>query len=215
MAVHDSKLGCAAAAPARCDERRTASAIIAAIRPLLFVINDADPMLRNLSLALLLSTACALASAESDLDRALQAIAAGKADVAVRLLTPLAERGDPVALLQLGMLHYNGQGVAENEKRAIELLGRSAKAGNVEAMYQLGNVYTFGNSIARLVDDPDVEAAKWYHQAAMAGNADAQYSLALLFMAGKGVVKDQKEAEFWMRKAAQAGHADAKAYIGR
>lgn len=172
-------------------------------------------MLRNLSLALLLSTTCALASAESDLDRALQAIAAGKADVAVRLLTPLAERGDAVALLQLGMLYYNGQGVAENEKRAIELLSRSAKAGNVEAMYQLGNVYTFGHSIARLVDDPDVEAAKWYHQAAMAGNADAQYSLALLFMAGKGVVKDQKEAEFWMRKAAQAGHADAKAYIGR
>jgi TPR repeat protein len=172
-------------------------------------------MPRNLSVALLLSAACTFAAAQSDLDRAQQALAAGKAEAAVKLLTPLAERGDAAALLQRGLLHYNGQGVPENEKRAIELLSRSAKAGNVEAMYQLGNVYTFGHSIAQLVDDPDTEAARWYHQAAVAGNADAQYSLALLFMAGKGVVKDPTEADFWMRKAAQAGHVDAKSYIGR
>ena len=154
-----------------------------------------------------------LISHGDELARGIAAIDGGKASDAAAILKPLADAGNPRAQLHLGMLYYNGHGVAENEKQAVELLRRSAAGGNIDAMYQLGNVFTFGQQATNLVDDPDLEAAKWYHEAAVAGNRDAQYSLGLMFMSGKGVVKDAKEAEHWMQQAAKAGHPDAKSYI--
>jgi TPR repeat protein len=169
-------------------------------------------MLRPALIALLFAAATPLSA--NDLAQAMKAIADGKPAAAATLLRPLAEAGNAEAQLRLALLHYNGHGVKEDERLAVELLGRSARAGNVEAMYQLGNVYTFGNVAAQLVPDPDLEAAKWYHQAAVAGNRDAQYSLGLLFMAGKGVVKSTAEANYWMQQAARAGHPDARSYVG-
>lgn len=153
------------------------------------------------------------AFAQGALEDALRALQKGRNDEAVRLLKPLSDTGDPRAQLHLGMLYYNGKGVKENERLAVELFGKSAKQGNVEAMLQLGNAFTFGNETPRLVADADVEAAKWYFRAASAGNADAQYSLGLLFMAGKGVQKNDEEAAAWMKKAAQQGHKDAQSYV--
>lgn len=134
---------------------------------------------------------------------------------AVRSLEPLAKSGNPGAQYHLGLLYYNGKGVAENEKRAVELLTAAARQGNVDAMYQLGNAFIFGNDTTRLVADADVEAANWYFKAAKAGNADAQYSLGLMFLAGKGLAKNDKEAAYWMQQAAKNGHKDAKDYVSR
>lgn len=133
---------------------------------------------------------------------------------AVRTLDPLAKSGNAEAQYQLGVLYYNGKGVPEDEKKAVQLLTSSAQQGNVDAMYQLGNAYTFGAQTSQLVDDADVEAAGWYFKAAKAGNADAQYSIGLLFLAGKGLEKNEKEALYWMQLAAKNGHKDAKNHIG-
>lgn len=148
-----------------------------------------------------------------DLERGVSALDAGNAKEALAIFAPLADRGDAAAQLHLGLMYYNGHGVAENEAKAVELLKRSAAGGNIEAKYHLGNVFTFGQKAASLADDPDLEAAKWYHEAAVSGNRDAQYSLGLMFMSGKGVVKDLTEARYWMEQAAKAGHPDAKSYI--
>jgi hypothetical protein len=153
------------------------------------------------------------AVAADELGRGIAALEAGNAKEALAILQPLADRGNADAQLRLALMYYNGHGVKENEAQAVELLRRSAKSGNVEAMYQLGNVFTFGQQAAGMVDDADLEAARWYHQAALAGNRDAQYSLGLAFMSGKGVVKDSKEAAYWMEKAAKAGHPDARSYV--
>lgn len=152
-------------------------------------------------------------SADDSVEKATRLIQQGQPTEAVRLLEPLALGGNSAAQYQLGMLLYNGTGAPENEQRAVELLTRSAEQGNSDAMYQLGNAFTFGNDTPKLVADADVEAAKWYYRAASLGNADAQYSLGLMFMAGKGVEKNDKEAAFWMQKAAKAGHKDAKNYV--
>jgi TPR repeat protein len=132
---------------------------------------------------------------------------------AARILEPLAKAGDAEALYHLGLLNYAGKGVPENERKAVDLLKSSAEKGNVNAMYQLGNAFTFGNETPRLVADADIEAAQWYYKAAKLGNADAQYSLGLLFMAGKGLEKNQKEATYWMQEAAKNGHKDARSYV--
>jgi uncharacterized protein len=169
--------------------------------------------LRHHLLVLLLGTQSLLATAQNTVDDALRAVQSGRTADAVQILQPLADKGNALAQLQLGMLYYNGKGVKENEKLAIDLLTKSANQGNVEAMLQLGNAYTFGNETAKLVADPDVEAARWYFKAASAGNADAQYTLGLLFMAGKGLYRDDKEASAWMHKAAKQGHKDAQNYV--
>jgi uncharacterized protein len=145
--------------------------------------------------------------------KAVELIGQARHAEAVRLLEPLAGAGDAEAQYHLGLLHYAGKGVPEDERKAVELLKRSAAQGNVNAMYQLGNAFTFGNETPKLVADPDIEAAQWYYKAAKLGNADAQYSLGLLFMAGKGLEKNQKEATYWMQEAARNGHKDAKSYV--
>lgn len=153
------------------------------------------------------------AFADGTFDIATGLIQKGQFAEAAKLLDPLAKSGDPGAQYQLGLLYYNGKGVPEDEKKAVQLLTSSAEKGNVNAMYQLGIAYTFGSETPRLVADADIEAANWYFKAAKAGNADAQYSLGLLFMAGKGLVKSEKEASYWMQQAARNGHKDAKNYV--
>lgn len=152
-------------------------------------------------------------SAEDALTKASQQIANGRYADAVSTLEPLVNAGNSAAQYQLGLLYYSGNGVPEDEKKAVQLLTASAQQGNVEAMYQLGNAYTFGNQTPQLVGDADVEAAKWYFMAAKQGHADAQYSMGLLLMSGKGLVRNDKEAMYWMQQAAKNGHKDAKGYV--
>lgn len=140
-------------------------------------------------------------------------LAKGDYAEAAKLLKPLAEAGDALAQYHLGMLHYNGHGVPEDEKTAVDLLTKSANQGNVDAMFQLGNAFVFGNDTPRFVADADQEAARWYFKAASAGHAEAQYALGLLFIVGKGVQKNTEEADRWMEQAAKNGHKDAQNYM--
>jgi len=157
---------------------------------------------------------CGRAGADDPLATATTLVGKAQYGEAVRVLEPLAKAGNPGAQYQLGVLYYNGKGVPEDEKKAVQLLTSSAQQGNVDAMYHLGNAFTFGNDTPRLVADADVEAANWYYKAAKLGNADAQYSIGLMFMAGKGLAKNDKEAMYWMQQAAKNGHKDAKNYVG-
>lgn len=147
------------------------------------------------------------------LDDAMQAYDTGNYAQAAKLLEPLAKGGNPLVQLRLGMLNYYGRGVKENELLAVDLWGKSAAQGNVEAMFQLGNAYTFSMQVANNLSDPDLEAANWYHKAATAGHAEAQFSLGMMFLAGKGVQEDRAEALRWIQLAAKQGQAEAKRFI--
>ena len=156
-----------------------------------------------------------LAAAADPLAAGQQAYESGRYAQALQLLAPLANQSNSQAQFRLGMMHYHGQGVPEDEKQAIFWLRKAAAQGNVEAMFELGNAYLLGNQTAKLVPDPDREAALWYFQAASAGHAESQYHLGLLFLAGKGVIDSRKEAMAWFKKAAAQGHAEAKKAVGR
>lgn len=159
---------------------------------------------------LVLFTGLACAEPTEDANRAFDA---NRFEQAARLLAPLAQHGNPVAQLRLGILYFQGRGVKEDERLAISWWRRSAAQGNLDAMYQLGNAFTFGMEAAKSVPDPDREAAWWYFQAASAGHREAQYGLALLFLAGKGVIESREEAVRWMRRAAEQGHVDARRFM--
>lgn len=153
------------------------------------------------------------ARAAGPLEDALAAYEEGNFRRAAALLAPLAERGDPLAQLKLGMLYYMGKGVPENEKTALTWLKRSADQGQIEAMFQLGNLYAFGEHAGQLSPEPDREAALWYFHAASRGHAEAQHTLGLMFLAGKGVAENSGEGIRWIRRAAANGHREAKRFI--
>jgi TPR repeat protein len=47
------------------------------------------------------------------------------------------------------------------------------------------------------------------------GNAVAQYNLGAMYDTGKGIVRDNQQAEEWYRKAAEQGNADAQYNLGK
>ncbi|MCB1954285.1 MAG: sel1 repeat family protein [Rhodocyclaceae bacterium] len=170
-------------------------------------------MAKRLICLLCLSFASLLALA-SPLDEAIADLDGGRYEQAAGKLKPLAEAGDPVAQHRLSILYFYGHGVPEDEKTALSWATRSAKAGNVDAMFFAGNIYVFGDKIPSEAEDPDVEAAKWFHEAASRGHPEAEYSLGLLFLAGKGVIQSQEEAMKWIGRAAEHGHVGARNFIG-
>lgn len=148
-----------------------------------------------------------------DLEEGIAAMRGKDYPAAVRLLEPLAQKGNAQAQVRMGLLYYHGHGVRESDSEAKKWFELAARQGNADAQFHLGNMYAYG-----LVDlskdvDVDQQAAQWYFQAARQGHPDAQYSLGILFLTGKGVVQSREEALKWIRRAADQGHTDASAYV--
>ncbi len=149
-----------------------------------------------------------------DLEEGIQAFSQQKFSLALSKLEPLANNGNDRAQVYMGIMHFNGQGVAENLDRAYAWFLHAASAGNAEGQYQLAYLYNFGFGIPATEKHPDSQAVRWYEAAAKQGHLEAQYNLGLLYLAGTGVEADQEQGMAWIRRAAAAGHADAKAFIG-
>ena len=81
---------------------------------------------------------------------------------AVSWLEKATEKGDIGAAGNLSIMYGKGQGVAQDYKKAMELLEWSADKGNSGSMYYLGWVYEYGN----YGQQADLEKAlKWYEAA--------------------------------------------------
>lgn len=171
-------------------------------------------MARKIAVLAFLLIYTAAAQAADSLGDGIKAYDSGNYAQAVALLRPLADRGDSVAQLKIGLLNYYGYGVPEDEVAAVQWLQRSAAQGNLDAMYHIGNILTFGANTHKLSQDADVDAVKWYFEAARAGHREAQYALGLMFLAGKGVVQSQEEGIGWIQRAAALGHREAQHFLG-
>ncbi len=165
-------------------------------------------------ICLLCLTFVSLSALATPLDDAIADLDGGRYEQAADKLKPLAEAGDATAQHRLAILYFYGHGVPEDENVALDWATKSAQGGNVDAMFFVGNIYVFGDRVPLEADDPDLEAAKWFHEAASREHPEAQYSLGLLFLAGKGVIQSQEEAMKWIQRAADHGHAGAKNFMG-
>jgi hypothetical protein len=74
----------------------------------------------------------------------------------------------------------------------------------------LGVVYTQGI----LVQEDDVEGARWVRKAADQGFAPAEVALGTAYQLGRGIAKDEIEALKWYMKAANQGSAAAETNVG-
>ena len=101
---------------------------------------------------------------------------------------------------------------AKRQNLAISLYGTAlqrwkilAENGDVEAQYNLGNLYRVGHGFT----ENDKTALKWYTIAAKQGHASAQYFLGWMYADGEGVIQDNVRAHMWLNIAASLGNKTA------
>ena len=86
-----------------------------------------------------------------------------------------------------------------------------AEEGDVEAQFNLGKIYLYGDGVPR----SDAEAARWLRLAADQGHAKAQNMLGILYQEGEGLPQDYAEAAKWYSLAAEHGNAYAQFNLGQ
>lgn len=128
---------------------------------------------------------------------------AGQADAIKTLCTyysdaleQVAAAGNADAQFALANFYETGNGVAQNQAKALELYGSAAAQGIAEAKPKVLGSYNAG--IVTLAN---------------AGDADAQFALANFYETGNGVAQNNETAIKWYGKAAVQGIQEAKPKI--
>ena len=85
---------------------------------------------------------------------------------AIKQWRPLAEKGSAAAEFNLGLLYYDGHGVAQDFAEAAQWFERSADQGYTKAQYNLGEMYAVGKGVKR----DYVQSYKWLSLCAASGN---------------------------------------------
>ncbi len=86
-----------------------------------------------------------------------------------------------------------------------------AKDGDAKAQHGIALLYETGRGVPAT---DDIEAAKWYAEAALQGIAESQANLALMFAEGRGVEQDYARAADLWQQAAAKGNAVAHYNLG-
>ncbi len=120
------------------------------------------------------------------------------------------ERNEGEQWFQLGNKYYNGDGVEEDDEKAVRCYEKAAELGNAAAQFKLGTYYEVGLVVRQDYE----EAVKWYKKAAEQGEAVAQIYLGDCYEDGRGVPQNSEEAVKWYRKAAEQGEAAAQNNLG-
>jgi TPR repeat protein len=129
---------------------------------------------------------------------------------ALRLLRPLAERGQARAELYLGLMYLDGLGVAADAGTAVKWFRAAAEQGDLESEYNLGLAFYQGNGVPQNYR----EAAQWFGAATKQGYGPAAYNLATMYEDGLGVARDPAQALGWYTAAAEAHLPEAMHELG-
>ena len=102
------------------------------------------------------------------------------------------------AQVTLGVCYYNGYGVKQDYKKAVQLYTKSIDQRNAMALYHLGLCYKEGNG----VEQDNKKAIILFTESANRGYANAQFNLGICYRRGiMGVDKDEKKAKEWTEKS--------------
>ncbi len=111
--------------------------------------------------------------------------------------------------MRIGDMYMDGDGVAQDDVRALSWYQKAADAGSIEADLTFGHLYELGIGVKQ----DSTQALQWYRKAADLGNAEAQYQVGSLY-GQPGSLRDYKQAALWYQKASQQGVAEAQFYLG-
>jgi uncharacterized protein len=168
----------------------------------------------------------ALPAGEKDFRSGTEALRAGEKDKAVTSLQYAAEQGHALAQWKLGRMYAEGDGVERSDLRAFEYFRRIADAHADDspsarharvvatAFVALGHYYRDGIPNSPVKADPARALEMFSYAASYFGDRDAQYHLARLYLDGKGVARDARQAARWLSRAANKGQHHAQAQLG-
>lgn len=112
----------------------------------------------------------------------------------------------PSSAAEAGLDEGKAAFLAADYETASAELRPLAQAGNAEAQYVLGVMYSHGRGVGRDL----AESARWYEKAAQQGHARAQFNLGfMLYNDGRYAA-----AAPWLLKAAEQGVAMAQGLVG-
>jgi TPR repeat protein len=125
-----------------------------------------------------------------------QAYNAGNHQLAARIWTSLADRGDREAQYRLGLLYSGAQ--------SMEWYFKAARNGHPNAQYIIASQYREEKNYA--------EAVRWYRRSAQAGNAMSQSMLGHMYEFGLGVEHDEAKALMWNEIAIRTDYNGMKVW---
>jgi TPR repeat protein len=132
-----------------------------------------------------------------DLGRASDAYDIGDYATAYIHYKALAEQGNAIAQINLGIMYKKGRGVPKDFTKAVEWFRKAADQGDAIAQYQLGKMYLSGHGVPQNY----VEAFKWIQGSAELGYAKAQYHTGVMYKLGQGVPENKVLAYMWFSVA--------------
>jgi TPR repeat protein len=131
---------------------------------------------------------------------------------AIELWKRAAQAQHPLAMYNLGIHYYSGNGVKREVKEANDWFAQAAEKNFVPAMVE------FGQSIVTSTDDPEKSrrGLEWLERAANLGSLDAKLWLGYDLYFGKGGHHDDDLALLWFGRVAAAGNSStARAFLAR
>ena len=120
-----------------------------------------------------------------------------------------AEQNNTSAMVELGRMYYNGNGVSKSAYTAFTWYKKAADLRDYEAMNLLGVLYHRGEGVSQSYSS----AFTWLKKSAEGGDAWGQLNLAYAYENGYGTAKDLAKAREWYEKAAAQGNEDAKKWL--
>ena len=175
---------------------------------------------RKLRIALLIAVALSggawltysVTSGSTPADKGYELYLSGDTDGAFRYFSAEAEK-DPQAAYALSVMYLNGNGVPVNALLGYQWLERAAKAGNKNALYNLGYYRYHGMAPYTGQDPHGITSLK---AAAQAGVREAQELLGSIYMLDKyeNTPSDTEQARKYMTAAADQGSFFAKFALG-
>ena len=105
----------------------------------------------------------------SDYEDGVAAYAKGNNEVALKKYKKAAEQGSAHAQRNLGLMYYNGVGVAQNYAEAMKWYKLAAEKGLASAQFNIGLMFDNGQGVAQ----DFTRAHMWYNLAAVSGDKDA------------------------------------------
>jgi len=140
-------------------------------------------------------------SRELRLGTAMDAYAVGDYATAYKEFKILAEQGDATAQFSLGMMYYNGEGVAQDYKEAMKWFRLAAEQGIEEAVRSQNNLGWMYDQGLGVIQD-NVIAHMWYNIAVSNGDETAKNNKDLLAnkMTSEQLAKAQKLTDECIKK---------------
>ena len=121
----------------------------------------------------------------------------------MKILKPLAMKGDTFAQVLVGNLYSNGHGVPADNVESARWYRMAALRGDAWAQEGLGHRYRDGQGVAQNY----AEARKWYQLAAKHGQGreDVLFHVGMMYLKGHGVPQDFARAHMWFNLSATSG----------